>query len=228
MKYNGLKTQSGNYLLSYKNNFFFINLQANKILKESNPEEYDWLANVADEEEIEISNNLISLLDKASSFLEDAASLRYFRNNALRKVYPFLKEDHEVEILDLKESKNILLYIPNHYSYDCVAGYTYNESNVLFYDKDKKLIGKVKNAIDRRYACNHDPDYMEDGETIIESIASQELEEKVCYILIESKSNGDYNNSQRIRRQTIYLVDNDLYKLIADIRKEAENEMVSY
>jgi len=223
VKLNALKTQSGNYLLSYKDNFFFINLQANKILKESNPEEYDWLANVADEEEIEISDNLERLLDNANSFLEDASALKYFRNKALIKVYPFLKEDYEVEVKDLKENKSVLLYVPNHYSYDCVQGYVYSDTDVMFFDKDKNLIGKCKNSIDRRYANNHTTDYMEEGETIIESLASQGLEEKVAYILIESKSNGDYNNSQRIRRQTIYLVDNDLVDLVKQINERANN-----
>lgn len=221
MKTNALLTNSGNHLIAWKNSYFYIS--STKILKESDSDEYDWLNNIVETEEIEISDNLERLLDNASSFLEDAASLQYFRNQALMKVYPFIKETYEVEIRDLKENRNVLLCVPNHYSYDCVQGCIYSDTDVMLFNKEKELIGKVKNSIDRRYASNHDTNYMEDGESIIESIASQELEERVAYILIESKSNGDYNNSQRIRTQTIYLVDNDLVALVKDIRKEARN-----
>ncbi len=221
MKLYALKTQSGNYLLSYKNSFFFVNLSLNKLLKESDEGEYNWLSNIVNEEEIEISESLVVLLNKANSFVEDAASLQYFKNEAFRKVYPFLNETYEISLFNLSEWKTKLLFVPNHYSYDCSRGYWYSNSDVMFFDKDKNLIGKCNPSVDCKNAG--DTDYTDKGESIVEAIASQEIENEVAYILIESKSNGDQNDETISKTQHLFLVDTNLSALIEQIRKEAEN-----
>lgn len=223
-------THDGTFAVQYGEKYFLISGDLKRLIRELNMDEFNEICEVEEptpEFELALPPSLVVQLDKASAFIEDAAMLSFFKNEAICAVYPFASSvEGPISILKLSENRGILLSNQGNYHHTASAGNTIETNKFTFYNLGKELLGTQHNRETKEFANEHTTEGYE-GETMIESIARMGIARDLAYIFHSHYNNGDMNNRVESRAQVIYINDLSLDEILSEVRKVAAESAAS-